>query len=41
MLAATLDRLLAGTAPGEFDVIVVPNACTDGTAAIARRAGVG
>ena len=40
VLAATLDRLLAGTAPGEFDVIVVPNACTDATASIARRAGV-
>jgi hypothetical protein len=40
VLAATLERLLAGTVPGEFDVIVVPNACTDATAAIARAAGV-
>ena len=35
-----LDRLLAGAAPGEFDVVVVANACTDGTAAAARLAGV-
>jgi glycosyltransferase involved in cell wall biosynthesis len=40
VLAATLERLLAGTVPGEFDVIVVPNACTDATAEIARAAGV-
>lgn len=37
---ATIERclrsLLNGAEPGEFDVIVVCNACTDGTAAIAR-----
>jgi hypothetical protein len=32
-----LRRLLEGTEPGEFEVIVVPNACTDGTAEAARR----
>jgi glycosyltransferase involved in cell wall biosynthesis len=32
VLAGNLRRLLAGTAPGEFDVIVVANACADGTA---------
>jgi glycosyltransferase involved in cell wall biosynthesis len=36
-LAAGLPPLLA--VPGEFDVIVVANACDDGTAEIARRAG--
>lgn len=37
VIAANLNRLLAGTAPGEFDVIVVANACTDGTAAAAQQ----
>jgi hypothetical protein len=32
--------LLAGSLPGELDVIVVANACTDRTAEIAREAGV-
>jgi hypothetical protein len=32
-----LRRLLQGTAPGEFDVVVVPNACSDDTAAAASR----
>lgn len=40
VIGANLDALLAGTAPGEFDVIVVANACTDGTAAVAAREGV-
>ena len=40
VLEANLATLLAGTAAGEFDVIVVPNACTDGTAEAARRVGV-
>jgi glycosyltransferase involved in cell wall biosynthesis len=40
VIAANLRRLLADTAPGEFDVIVVPNACHDRTADIARAEGV-
>jgi glycosyltransferase involved in cell wall biosynthesis len=40
VLAGNLRRLLDGTAPGEFDVIVVPNACTDRTAEVAKEAGV-
>ncbi|MEU0518222.1 glycosyltransferase family 2 protein [Streptosporangium sp. NPDC006007] len=40
VIAGGLDRLLAGTAPGEFDVVVVANACSDRTAQAARRAGV-
>jgi hypothetical protein len=41
VIAANLERLLAGSAPGEFDVVVVANACADGTAGAARRvAGV-
>jgi hypothetical protein len=40
VLDGNLRRLLAGTKPGEFDVIVVPNACSDGTAEVARRVGV-
>jgi glycosyltransferase involved in cell wall biosynthesis len=39
VLGRTLGRLLAGAAPGEFDVVVVANACADGTAEVARRAG--
>lgn len=39
-LAALLVRLLDGAAPGEFDVVVVANACTDRTAGVARDAGV-
>jgi glycosyltransferase involved in cell wall biosynthesis len=36
-----LDALLVGAAPGEFDVTVVANGCTDGTAQVAAaRAGV-
>jgi hypothetical protein len=36
VIAANLRRLLNGTAPGEFDVIVVPNGCSDRTAERAR-----
>ncbi|MEV5573476.1 glycosyltransferase family 2 protein [Spirillospora sp. NPDC052269] len=39
-LAALLARLLDGAAPGEFDIVVVANACTDSTAEVARDAGV-
>jgi glycosyltransferase involved in cell wall biosynthesis len=35
VIAANLRRILDGSAPGEFDVIVVANACQDGTAAAA------
>lgn len=37
VIEGNLRRLLEGTQPGEFDVIVVPNACTDDTAAAAAR----
>lgn len=40
VIAANLRRLLAGTTPGEFDVVVVPNACHDRTADLARAQGV-
>jgi glycosyltransferase involved in cell wall biosynthesis len=40
VIASNLRRLLAGTRPGEFDVIVVANACADATADEARSAGV-
>lgn len=36
VIASNLSRLLATAQPGEFDVIVIPNACIDETAAIAR-----
>jgi glycosyltransferase involved in cell wall biosynthesis len=36
VIGTSLSRLLTGTAPGEFDVIVVPNACADRTAEVAR-----
>jgi glycosyltransferase involved in cell wall biosynthesis len=36
VIAANLRRLLAGCRPGEFDVIVVPNGCSDATAELAR-----
>jgi hypothetical protein len=35
VIGPNLRRLLLGTEPGEFDVIVVPNACSDDTAAAA------
>jgi glycosyltransferase involved in cell wall biosynthesis len=37
VIAANLRRLLDGTAPGEFDVVVVANACSDHTAAVAMQ----
>jgi len=37
VIASNLSRLLDGSAPGEFDVIVVANACSDSTAAAAGR----
>jgi glycosyltransferase involved in cell wall biosynthesis len=40
VIAGNLRRLLDGAASGEFDVVVVANACSDGTAAAARSAGV-
>ncbi|SEF17203.1 glycosyltransferase [Jiangella alba] len=36
VLGRTLSALLADAAPGEFDVVVVANGCTDATAAVAR-----
>ena len=35
VIVANLHRLLQGTRPGEFDVIVVPNGCSDATAELA------
>jgi len=35
VIGRTLDGLLGHTSPGDFDVVVVPNGCTDSTAAIA------
>ncbi|HEU5035725.1 MAG TPA: glycosyltransferase [Nocardioides sp.] len=40
VLGRGLGTLLRGAAPGELDVIVVANACTDVTAEVARRHGV-
>jgi glycosyltransferase involved in cell wall biosynthesis len=40
VVPAGLDLLLAGTEPGEFDVVVVANGCSDGTATAAARPGV-
>jgi glycosyltransferase involved in cell wall biosynthesis len=40
VLARALTTLLGGAEPGEIDVIVVANACTDSTAAVARSHGV-
>jgi glycosyltransferase involved in cell wall biosynthesis len=39
-LPRCLDALLADAAPGEFDVVVVCNGCTDRTADVARARGV-
>lgn len=39
-IAGNLRRLLAGTPPGQFDVVVVANACSDRTAELARQTGV-
>ncbi|PWW64099.1 glycosyltransferase [Actinokineospora spheciospongiae] len=40
VLGRTLHALLSGAEPGELDVVVVANACTDGTADVARAFGV-
>jgi hypothetical protein len=39
VIAGNLRRLLDETTPGEFDVVVVPNACSDRTAEAARQVG--
>ncbi|MDF5755019.1 glycosyltransferase [Spongiactinospora sp. TRM90649] len=39
VVAGNIARLLDGAAPGEFDVLVVANACSDRTAEVARTAG--
>jgi glycosyltransferase involved in cell wall biosynthesis len=39
VIAGNLRRLLDGSAPGEFDVVVVANACSDGTAKAAAQVG--
>ncbi len=40
VIGRNLDLLLAGSAPGELDVVVVANGCVDDTAAIASTRGV-
>jgi glycosyltransferase involved in cell wall biosynthesis len=40
VIGRCLDRLLAGAAPGEFDVTVVANGCSDRTAQVAAERGV-
>jgi len=39
VIGANLGRLLDGAGRGELDIVVVANACSDGTAAIARSFG--
>lgn len=39
MLGRLLARLLESAQPGEFDIVVVANGCTDGTAAVATSFG--
>lgn len=39
VIGRLLERLLAGAAPGELDVVVVPNGCSDRTAAVAASYG--
>lgn len=40
VIGENLRLLLAGTAPGEFDIVVVANGCSDRTAEVARQVGV-
>ncbi|MFG1705609.1 glycosyltransferase [Nonomuraea sp. M3C6] len=40
VIGAGLAALLGASEPGEFDVVVVANACVDGTAGVAGAAGV-
>jgi glycosyltransferase involved in cell wall biosynthesis len=40
VIGRCLDALLAGAAPGEFDITVVANGCSDATAEVAAHAGV-
>ncbi|MGQ0576447.1 MAG: glycosyltransferase family 2 protein, partial [Pseudonocardia sp.] len=40
LIGRCLDRILADAAPGEIDVVVVANGCTDDTAGRARARGV-
>jgi glycosyltransferase involved in cell wall biosynthesis len=40
VIGRCLDALLADAAPGEFDVTVVANGCTDATAQVAARPGI-
>src|SRR5688500_7976815 len=40
VIGRNLDRLLAGTAPGELEVVVVANGCVDETVAVARARDV-
>lgn len=40
VIGRCLDAVLTGAAPGEFDVVVAANGCTDATVAVARSRGV-
>ena len=37
LLGRCLDALLSDAEPGEFEVVVVPNGCTDSTARVAAE----